>query len=385
MAGAGAHRDAMSLAASPSGAGGSASARVGLLMYLLLIVYASWYPFSGWQDIGIGPFAYLSTPLPHYWTWFDVLTNVVGYAPFGMLAVFALYPHMRGLPAWLLASLSGVLLSGLIEAAQTFLPSRIPSNLDLLANGAGAAVGALAGVLLSRAFLEESRLLHLRRDWFSREAGRGLIVVALWPLAQIYPQGYLFGLGQVMPIVSDWLGTWLGSPVDIGAMFRHSKELTVEQYWLSEALISASGMAGAVLTLLCVTNHRAPKLALVILLFAAGLTAKSLASALHFSPDNAFAWLTPGAEGGLLCGIVMISGLIFAPPRAQRRVAALTLAICLAVVNVAPPNPYFESTLQDWIQGRFLNFNGAAQFLSLLWPFLTLWFLLHPVHRRRQQ
>jgi hypothetical protein len=168
-------------------------------------------------------------------------------------------------------------------------------------------------------------------------------------------------------------------------MFRHSKELTVEQYWLSEALISASGMAGAVLTLLCVTNHRAPKLALVILLFAAGLTAKSLASALHFSPDNAFAWLTPGAEGGLLCGIVMISGLIFAPPRAQRRVAALTLAICLAVVNVAPPNPYFESTLQDWIQGRFLNFNGAAQFLSLLWPFLTLWFLLHPVHRRRQQ
>ena len=124
---------------------------------------------------------------------------------------------------------------------------------------------------------------------------------------------------------------------------------------------------------------------MAILLFVAGLTVRSLASALHFSPDNAFAWLTPGAEGGLLCGIVMISGLIFAPPRAQRRDAALTLMIGLAVVNVAPPNPYFESTLQDWLQGRFLNFNGAAQFLSLLWPFLTLWFLLHPVHRRRQQ
>lgn len=373
----------MNLPATLSGANGSASARVGLLMYLLLIVYASWYPFSDWQDIGIKPFAFLSAPLPHYWTWFDVLTNVVGYAPFGMLTVFALYPLVRGLPAWLLATLCGVLLSGLIEAAQTFLPSRIPSNLDLLANGAGAAAGALAGVLLSRAFLEESRLLHLRRDWFSREAGRGLIVVALWPLAQIYPQGYLFGLGQLTPILSDWLGALLGTPIDIGAMFRHSKELTVEQYWLSEALISASGMVGALLTLLCVTGHRAPKAALAILLFAAGLTVKSLASALHFTPENAFAWLTPGAEGGLLCGIVMISGLIFAPPRAQRRVAVLTLMIGLAVVNVAPRNPYFESTLQDWMQGRFLNFNGAAQFLALLWPFLTLWFLLHPVHRRK--
>lgn len=368
-----------------SGNGGSASARVGLLMYLLLIVYASWYPFSDWQDIGIRPLAFLAMPLPHYWTWFDVLTNVVGYAPFGMLAVFALYPLVRGVPAWLLASACGVLLSGLIEAAQTFLPSRIPSNLDLLANGAGAAVGATAGVLLARAFLEESRLLHLRRDWFSGAAGRGLIVVALWPLAQIYPQGYLFGLGQLTPILSEWLSAWLGTPIDIGALFRHSRELTVEQYWLSEALISASGMTGALLTLLCVTSHRAPKTVLVILLFGAGLTVKSLASALHFSPDNAFAWLTPGAEGGLLCGIVMISGLIFAPPRAQRRVAALTLMISLAVVNVAPANPYFMSTLQDWIQGRFLNFNGAAQFLSLLWPFLTLWFLLHPVHRRRQQ
>ena len=37
--------------------------------------------------------------------------------------------------------------------------------------------------------------------------------------------------------------------------------------------------------------------------------------------------------------------------------------------------------MQGWTQGKFLNFNGAAQFLSLLWPFLALWFLLHRTHR----
>jgi VanZ family protein len=363
--------------------GASAAARVGWLMYVLLIAYASWYPFSSWRDLGIRPLSFLTAPLPHYWTKFDVLTNVVGYVPLGVLTVFALYPLVRGVAAFVLAAAAGILLSGAIEALQTYLPSRVPSNLDLLANGAGACLGAALGVLGTRAFLEESRLLLLRHHWFTREAGRGLIIMALWPLAQIYPQGYLFGHGQLTPLLSDWLSRWLEQPVDIGALLRHAEQLTVEQYWLSEAMISAAGMAGALLTLLCIMRPRAPKAALVALLLVTGLAAKSLASALHFSPEHAFAWLTPGSEGGLLCGAVMISGLIFAPPRAQRRVAVLTLLISLAVANIAPPNPYFASTLQTWVQGRFLNFNGAAQFLSLLWPFLALWFLLHPVHRQK--
>jgi VanZ family protein len=360
----------------------SATARVSLLLYTLVIVYASWYPFSGWRDLGISPFNYLFAPLPYYWTTFDMWTNVAGYAPFGLLVVFSVYPRLREAAAWSAAALAALLLSGTMEAAQTFLPSRVSSNLDLLANTAGAMIGALLGVMLTRTFLEESRLLVLRRRWFTREAGRGLIVIALWPLAQLYPQGYLFGFGQFTPTLSEWLSDWFDADIDVGAMFRHAKALTVEQYWLSEAMITASGMTGALLTLLCLTRVRAPRAALVILLFAAALIAKLLASALHFSPENAFFWLTPGAEGGLLCGIVMISGLIFAPPVAQRRVAVLTLLISLAVVNIAPPNPYFTLTLQAWVQGKFLNFNGAAQFLSLLWPFVTLWFLLHPVHRQ---
>lgn len=361
---------------------GSSFARVSLFCYLILIVYGSWYPFSGWQERGLSPLVLLFAPFPHYWTLFDLVINVLSYVPFGALVVFALYPHVRRTPAAALAIIAGSLLTVAMEAGQTLLPNRIPSNLDLLTNTIGTCIGAALGWLLSHAFLEQSRLLELRRRWFTVEAGRGLIVLALWPLAQIYPQGYLFGHGQLTAVLSDWLSGWLATPLDIASLLRQSAQLSVEQYWLSETLITACGLIGALLTLLFLLRKQAPRGTLVALLVLAAIVVKTLASALQFAPENAFIWLTPGAFGGLLIGSLMLAGLASARPLAQRRLAVASLVTSLVIVNLVPSNPYFVVTLQTWVQGKFLNFNGAAQFLSLLWPFLMLWFLLHPTHRR---
>jgi VanZ family protein len=285
----------------------SAFARIGLLVYILLIAYGSWYPFTGWHDIGLSPWAFVSAPLPHYWTLFDVMTNVGAYLPFGVLAVFALYPQVRGIPAVLLAFAAGTLLSGLMEAGQTFLPSRVSSNLDLMTNAAGALIGALAGALLCRTFLEQSRLLQLRKAWFTHDAGGGLMVIALWPLAQLYPQGYLFGHGQILPVLSNSLSQWLSMPIDLAALLRHGVPLTVQEYWLAETVITACGLTGASLTMLCVLRKHAPKAHLVFALAALALIVKTLATALLFAPDNAFTWLTPGARGGVLIGAMMVS------------------------------------------------------------------------------
>lgn len=359
----------------------SIGARVGLLMYVFLIVYASLYPFSNWRDIGLAPWAFLSMPMPHYWTGFDVITNVIGYLPFGALVVFALHPSMRGIAAALVAVLCGMLLSGAMEAVQTFLPNRVSSNLDFLTNVAGTSIGAAAGILLSRMFLEESRLLQLRHQWFIPEAGRGLIVMGLWPLAQLYPQGYLFGHGQFMATLSDWLSDWLEAPIDLVALLTKGLELSVQEYWLSETLITAFGTTGALLTFSCLLRKHAPKAALLVLLLTAALMVKLMANALLFTPANALAWMTPGAKGGVLIGVMMVGGLAYAPPTVQRRLAAISLLIGCIAINLVPANPYFVATLQAWIQGKFLNFNGAAHFLSVFWPFFALWFLLHPVHR----
>ena len=363
----------------------SAVSRASLLAYLLLIIYASWFPFSGWRGSGLSPFIFLNTTMPQYWTGFDVVVNILGYIPLGMLFALAAYPRMRGIWAIVVASLLGMLVSGTVEAVQTYLPSRVPSNLDFFTNSAGAFVGAVIGAFGARTYLDESRLYRLRQRLFAQQASLGLVLLALWPLAQIYPQPYLFGHGQVLPILSNWLSRLLDTNVDLIALLRPGAPMSVEQYWLSETIITACGMTGAVLTLLCIARRGAPRALLVAGLLVATLVFKALASSLFFTPENAFVWVTPGAQGGFLIGLIMVAGLAFAPHVAQRRLAAATLVLSLLVVNTIPVNPYFSATLSGWVQGKFLNFNGAAQFLSLMWPFFALWFLLLPSHKLNRQ
>ena len=368
---------------SPAPAGkASPFTRAALLAYVLLIVYASWFPFSGWHNQGLSPLIFLeTTSMPRYWTKFDAITNVIGYIPLGTLIVYSLYPRFRGVVALLMASVCGLLISGLMEGVQTYLPSRVSSNLDFYTNAAGCAVGALIGVLTVRRLLDRSQLQRLRQAWFAPHASQGLVLLALWPLAQMYPQSFLFGLGQLLPILSDWLSQLLDTEIDLASYVRPDAVLTVEQYWLSETIITACGMVGAALTLLCLLRMPAPRGLLVAGMIGAAVVVKALATALLFSPENAFAWVTPGAEGGFLIGAIMLAGLAFAPHVAQRRLAVATLLLSLVIVNTTPANPYFVATLQTWVQGKFLNFNGAAQFLTLLWPFFAVWFLWLPSHK----
>ncbi len=375
-----AHGEAASVEAPPPRKH-SPVARAALLAYLLLIVYASWYPFTGWRSNGLPLLSFMNLVKQRYWTGFDVMVNIVGYVPLGILLVLALYPLVRGIWATLLATLIGILVTGTMETVQNFLPSRVPSNLDLLTNAAGCLVGACIGPFIVRTLLDQGRLYRLRKRWFAPHASQGLVLLALWPLAQLYPQSFLFGHGQVLPIISGWLSTWLEQDIDLIAMLRPGPAMSVEQFWLSETIITACGMTGAALTLLCLLRRGAPRYTLMLLMLGAALVLKTLASSLLFRPDNAFVWVTPGAEGGFLIGLIMLAGLAFAPQLAQRRLAVVTLVLSLIVVNTVPENPYFTLTLQDWVQGKFLNFNGAAQFLSLMWPFFALWFLLLPSHK----
>ena len=361
---------------------GSPVSRATLLAYLLLIVYASWFPFSGWHNQGLSPLIFLEhTAMPRYWTKFDAAINVVGYIPFGVLVAWALHPRIRSIWAFLLAVLAGMLVSGTMEAVQTYLPSRVSSNLDFYTNSAGCALGGLVGVLTARKVLDTSHLYRMRQHWFAQHASQGLVLVALWPLAQIYPSSFLFGQGQVLPIASEWLSEWLEVDIDLLSYLRPEPDLTVEQYWLSETIVTACSMLAATLTMMCLMRRPAPRALLAALLLSGAVMAKTLASALLFSPENALVWITPGAQGGFLIGGIMIAGLAFAPQVAQRRLAAVALILCIVAVNSTPVNPYFSATMQTWVQGKFLNFNGAAQFLSLLWPFCALWFLWLPSHK----
>lgn len=351
--------------------------RVALLAYTFLILYASLFPFTGWHRTGVAPLAYLSEPFPHYWTVFDVSIDIVGYIPLGTLLVLACYPWLSRWWAAALSMLLGALLTGSMEAIQTFLPSRVASILDFVTNCLGVLAGVILGCVLTPWLLEKDLLKRIRSRWVVSNVSNGLIIVALWPLAQIFPQGYMLGLGQIVPTLSNWMNVYLDIPIDLGVIIRQGTELSIEQYWLSETIITCCGLAGAVLLLLCLLQPRAPKAQLVSLLILINLGVKTLALALLFKPENAYSWMTPGSQAGLIVGCLMLYGLAYTPARVQRHLAILMLTISLLVINFVPGNPYFTDTMSGWVQGKFLNFNGAAQFLSELWPWMAVWFLLH--------
>lgn len=355
--------------------------RAALPVYVFLIVYASLYPFEGWRFAGVSPLAYLDAPFPRYWTGFDVAVNIAGYIPLGFLLATAVSPRLRGIRALAFAFFAGTLLSFSMEALQAYLPSRVSSNLDLATNAAGTLAGAWIGTLLSPALFKGDRVYVFIRRQLRFHSSRVLIIPMLWPLAQIYPQNYLFGLGEVFPVFSAWLSDFLGRPVDWA--FPSAEDMTIGRYWLSEAVITATGLSGAVLLLLCMLQKKMPGLFLAVWMVSGALVLKAVACALFFEPANAFVWVTPGAAGGLAAGMAILAGLAFVSPVLQERFAAVLLGICLVVVNVLPGNHYFASTLQTWSQGKFLNFNGAARFLALVWPFLALFFLFRSIYNRR--
>jgi hypothetical protein len=73
----------------------------------------------------------------------DVLLNLFGFVPFGALLVTLLAPRFSIRRAVVMAATAGCLLSLGIEFAQSWIPTRSSSLIDLLLNTVGAGLGAV--------------------------------------------------------------------------------------------------------------------------------------------------------------------------------------------------------------------------------------------------
>jgi VanZ family protein len=125
----------------------------GLLgVYVALIALVTLTPDS--VDRGVHPFLMRGVLFLqfHGLPWFrysmiEEAANVALFVPLGMLGILAL-----GLRRWWRVVLTGTALSGSVELVQSaFLPGRVASVTDVVANGAGALVGvALCALLAAR-------------------------------------------------------------------------------------------------------------------------------------------------------------------------------------------------------------------------------------------
>ncbi len=323
--------------------------------YVLLIVYASLHPFSGWRDPGVSPFDFLVTHWPHYWTGFDIAVNVLAYLPLGFLIALSIRPGTQpGLPA-LLAVLAGTALSFGLETLQAWLPSRVPSNLDLASNAVGAALGAALAEWLGQRLLA---VVERFQRWLAPipHVDVTLMLVGLWLLTQLSPETLLFSAG------------------DLRHLFDITPAVTYAPssfFALETAIIVCNTVAIGLIVCSLLSPQRSP-FRLLVAFFALAMGIRTLAAAILVGPTQALVWLTPGAGLGLMVGGALLSVLLLLPPRWRRALATLSLMAGTVLVNLAPPNPYSTVAMAAWQQGHFLNFNGLTRLIASLWPFLAL-------------
>jgi VanZ family protein len=340
------------------------------LWYVALVVYASLYPFHNWRDQGVWPWDYLWAPWPRYWTGSDVLANLAGYVPLGFLITWAAWRRWAG--GWALAAgaLWPLLLSLCLEGAQTYLPQRVPSNVDWLLNSAGAAIGATLAFALGHLGVI-TRWGQFRQRVFVPHSRGGLVLLALWPVAQIYPSSLPFGLGQVWQraeaAVADLLeGTpfeaWLPSvPPPVSALSALGVALGVALSLLAPCLLGY-GLLGTL----------RQRLVFWLCFCAGAFAAGGLSAGLTYGPVHAWAWLAPPVLAGLATAAVLALLCLPLPRRACVVLMLLALAFSLGLLNQTPDSPYFDQALQSWQQGRYTHFHGLSQWLGWTWPYLAL-------------
>ena len=329
--------------------------------YVLLVVYASLYPFGPWRQLAASPFTFLLEPWPRHYTATDVAINVIGYLPLGLLITLSALGRTASRWAAVMAVLAGTLLSLGLETLQSYLPQRVPSNLDLLSNGLGALVGAVIAASAGQRFLLGGRLYRLRHRIFlpGGAVDAGFVVLVLWLFTHLYPAVWLFGNGDIR--------FWLQGVSNLA--------YTPGSYRWIEAGVTALNLAGIGLFVASLARAGRSTAVPLLLLFALAVLLKSVAAVGLFKPGDASLWLTPGAMLGVPLGVVFYVVLIHLSRPRLAPAAALVLLSGAMLVNIAPENPYITRSVVIWQAGHFLSFNGTTRMVSSLWPFIAAAYL----------
>ncbi|HEX6707949.1 MAG TPA: VanZ family protein [Albitalea sp.] len=347
-------------------------------LYAALVVYASLYPFSGWRQPGVSVFAFLSQPWWHWWTAFDLVSNLVGYLPLGALlfgtGVRSGWSVGRSL-AFALGAGAG--LSFTMELLQNFLPQRRSTNVDLALNVMGTALGALLGWGL-HVLGAVGRWQAVRDRWFIDRSAGGLALLVLWPFGLLFPGPVPFAGGQMWPRLRDTLSDWLQDSA-VASWFEPWLQPDDSVSSLSsgsEFMAIALGVLAPCLLAFVVSRPGWRRVVLALGAALAGLAAITLSTALNFGPQHSLAWRTPPADAALVTGVVLALLLAWVPRRAAAGLGLIALAALVTVIAQAPADAYFAESLQGWEQGRFIRFHGAAQWVGWLWPYAAMAYLL---------
>lgn len=349
-----------------------------VLMYILLIAYASFYPFHPWGNKGIAWWSFLVQPLPNYQTWFDVSSNILGYIPLGFLATWAALRDnnqyvVRG--SVYIGVFLTVMLSFVAETTQNYMPLRVASNLDLALNIAGGVLGAVMAWISARLGALHF-FSHILQRWVAPDTRFALVIILLWPWALLYPQPVAFGLGHVQERLENWLGYQLAGSPWVEWLPWHAIEPQPLLHW-QVALVVAIALWLPCLLLYIAIPHWMHRLPITVILLATGILAHALGHALARGPENAWGWLWLPVQQGMLIGVACGIFSSFVPRWLSKLLILLLLLIQLPLLNDAAISAYYDNwQAQTWLPGQFIRFYGITRWLGWLWPWILLLYIV---------
>ncbi len=308
------------------------------------------------------PLAFLDEPWPRRWQRFDLFINAAAYLPLGLLLTLGAMRRMRPALAVLLAALAGAAFSLGMETAQMYLPGRVASSVDLIANAVGTLVGALLAARTGRMPLW-AHVRDLRRRWClpGRLAEPGLALVALWFLTQLDPSLPLMSL-RALPDTLPIPGTGFIPPSAFSAG--------------SAAAVAVNTLAVGLFVMALMRQRWHALVAMLSLLAMAGLI-KFGAGLAMLKAEAVFIWLSDEVLVGIGAGAAL-AGLMVALPRAAVTGVGIVV-LCLSFLSIH----LYESPLQPvealwpfrWNYGQLLNYTGLARTVAELWPLAAAFYL----------
>ena len=326
-----------------------------LICYVLLIVYGSLYPFTGWRWPDDHTAIILQGWWPQHISRGDLITNLLAYFPLGYLLGRALPGRLNGFAAVAWTTVLGTFLSAGIEVMQIFLPQRQSSLSDIVLNSISTLIGAFLAWGMGERTLLGGRLRALRREWFlqGRLTDIGLAALGLWALSQLVPLVPSLDVDNLKEGLKPLWYTLHGSTV----FNRH------------EAVIYALNiLALGGIVALVVKNERwvtvpFAMFASMVLLLKIPVVGRQISLE---------------AIAGLFGGLILLCFLRRLPRPFLSIVAATAILAAFVIDELRPAaDSHGELHVFNWVpfSGQMVNVMGLASIIEELWPFTALAFL----------
>ena len=358
---------------------------------VVLIVYASLYPMTGWRWPSPQAFSWILPKLGSE-TLDDVVANLLGYVPMGMVLCLA---HLRSgrsaMAAACWTSLACSALSYSMELLQFTVPGRVPSLADWVLNSLGAGWGVLAAISLQACGLLD-RWHRLRQEWFITQSSHGLALLGIWPWGLLFPPPLPMGEGQVLPRLRVALMEWTHDsplqpyvlPQDPLTLWSSIHSAVVDSpwvYWVEVAVV-ACGVLAPMAMVVVVARPLVLRTLLMVALMLTGVSVMTLTAALNYGPAHALGWLNSAGLLGLALAAVMAHLLARLRARQAAWLGLVALATLIVCIHLVPPDPYYAVNLQAWESGRFIRLHGMSRWFGMLWPYVAATWLLGRLHAR---